>query len=224
VSSRFIQDQLDAVDEMISSSRTDIRAVGTVQAVTTSSFLAQVIMDGTSVAVPAKLFQHTWCEVGDRVALDLYGSDWFVSGVMKVTPFERSWRESSLQTNGSSGSTSSGSYADMPGNPSWTVNKQFDSTKLRHDFACSMYADAIGRSVTLGVQLSGGTTLDVVKGHWANTGGSLPGIRMFIVGWVYQTGIDAGTYTAEARWKQTGGVITTDSDDRWSFSTRELVG
>lgn len=221
----FTEDNLDAIDERIRKAVDTGRAWGTVQSVDLTNFLCQVIMEGTTVAVPAKLFQHTWCEEQDRVALDKWGSDWFVSGVMKVTPYERTWRESSLQRDGASGSTSSSSYANMPGTPTWTVNKQFDATKLRHDFACSMYADAIDRAVHLGVQLTGITTLDVTKGHWANTDGALAGIRMFIVGWVYQTGVAAGTYTANARWKTDGfGTITTDSDDRWSFSTRELVG
>lgn len=221
----FLDDNLDAIDERVRKAVDTTRTWGVVQSVNTNAFLAQVVMAGTTVAVPAKLFQHTWCEAEDIVALDRYGSDWFITGVSKVTPFERAWRESGLQQNGGSGSTSSTSYADMPGSPSWTVNKQYDDTKLRHDFACSMYADAIGRIVTLGCQVGGITTLDVVKGHWANTGGTLPGIRMFIVGWVYQSNVDAGTYTAKARWKSGGtGSITTDSDDRWSFSTRELTG
>lgn len=224
--SRYARTQLDAVDLRIAKATSlDTTAWGTVQSVDPPNFLAQVVMEGTSVAVPAKLFQHTWCEPNDRVALEKIGSDWFIKGVMQVTPYERSWRESSIQQNGAVGSTSSSSYANMPGGPSWTVNKQFDATKLRHDYACSMYPDVLGRIAVLGVRLDGGTTLDVVKAHWADTLGSGGGYRMFVVGWVYQTGITAGAHTAEARWKNGGaGTITTDTDDRWSFSTRELVG
>lgn len=223
--SRWSENQLDAMDERIATALgQDTTAWGTVQSVDTANFLAQVIMEGTSVAVPCKLFQHTWCEPNDRIALEKIGSDWFVKGVMRVTPYERTWRESGTAMIGSVGSTSSSSYANMPGSPTWIAGKQFDATRLRHDFACSMYADAIGRIVTLGVRLDGGTTVDVVKGHWANTGGTLPGIRMYIVGFVYQSGVTAGNHTAVARWKSGGtGTVTTDTDDYWSFSTRELV-
>lgn len=223
MSTVWIDANLQAVDELISQALVHRTATdqGTVQSVQADAFRAMVVFDGTSVAMPVKVSGHVGCVAGDRVCLQRFGSDWVV-----MAAFALNWAGNNGYSGaGAVGSVAVGAYANMPGTPNFTVTKRWNATRIKWTWAMSAYADAVGRTCVMGVSIdAGATTIDVGKMNWANTGGGGFGVtRMFGVAQQWTSSVDAGIYTARARWKTGGaGTITTDTDDYWSFGWQEV--
>src|SRR4051794_37251256 len=89
---------------------------------------ATVVFDGSAGAtVEVKCFTSVLVAAGDRVGLVKFGRDWIIVGNYSA----RTLADVLVSGAFPSGSTSSASYADMPGSPAVTLTKVCDDTVLR---------------------------------------------------------------------------------------------
>lgn len=114
-------------------------------------------------------------------------------------------------TSGSDTTTSS-SYANMAGTgsvTSYSFTKALTSTRLKVTIAASYVALTNNATVQVGVLVSG---TDYDCGRVLITTGA----GGYSMGWAYITGLAAGTYTIQARWKRTSGTGTASrGTDQW---------
>lgn len=121
--------------------------------------------------------------------------------------------------NPGSGTTTSASFANLPGNPSCTVVKAYDATDLLIDARIATQSTLANTSVELAV-LIGAT--DYVIWHMihnpANTHDAYSGI-------IRVAGLVAGSYAVTGRWRRPagGGTLTMNSDDWFNMSVQEVV-
>lgn len=74
---------VDLIDTRVDAGRTKSRSVGTFVGI--DSGYAMVAFDGSSLALPCKYLAGVPLTPNARVAVDMYGSDWVVTGAFKLT-------------------------------------------------------------------------------------------------------------------------------------------
>lgn len=121
--------------------------------------------------------------------------------------------------NPGSGTTTSASFANLPGNPSCTVTKAYDDTDLLVDARISTQSTLANTSVELAVLVNGTDYVIWRMVHTpANTHDAYGGI-------IPITGLVAGSYSVVGRWRRPagGGTITMDSNDWFNMFVREVT-
>lgn len=119
-----------------------------------------------------------------------------------------------------SGTTTSSSYANFPATSSFSFTKQYSSsdTSLKVDLHVTSYATSVTSSVSFGVNINS-TDTDVAQLTYntANNHTQTSGTKVI-------TGLAAGTYTVQIRWKRTGGAgtVTVDGADWVSMTVQEV--
>lgn len=123
-----------------------------------------------------------------------------------------------LVTYSSTGTTTSSSFANMGAPSSVSITKVLAATRLRVDFYTSAWPNAIDTSVEYAILLNG---VDHPIAHMMmNANGPhvhASGVRFLPV--------PAGTYTAQARWRRSGGAgtVTRDVNDLLTMSVQEVM-
>jgi hypothetical protein len=115
-------------------------------------------------------------------------------------------------TTSSTDTTSSATYVNMAGTGSQTsfpFTKLNASTRIRVQMSATLYSTGATGGATLGARING-TDYDVVAIQT-----SVIGNRVSCTGIAYVTGVAAGTYTVQLRWKRNNGsgVMTRDQFD-----------
>lgn len=112
-------------------------------------------------------------------------------------------------TFGTSGTTTSSTYADVPGTSSVSFTKVRTASRICLRLAAAFFlTDVAGTTVTFALRINGvdypvaahalGTlSINVVTAGFATVGASV---------------VPAGTYTVQARWKRSGGTGTVNRD------------
>jgi len=122
--------------------------------------------------------------------------------------------------NPGAGTTTSGSYANLPGNPSATINKKYASTRLKVTAFVETFSTLANTSVDLGAAM--GATGDVTIWHHvhnpANVHDMYGGVR-------FVTGMGAGSHTITGRWRRPagGGTVTMNADDYFCLAVEEVT-
>lgn len=101
------------------------------------------------------------------------------------------------------------SYANLAGTGSTTsfsFTKRYGSTRVRVQVCASLYASVAGSGAMLGVRING-VDYDVLRVQCATANE-----RYAPTGVAYLTGIGAGTYTVQGRWKRDNGTATFTRD------------
>lgn len=112
------------------------------------------------------------------------------------------------------------SYTTLGGNsPSFDFTKRETATRLRIDMAEGYYVTAADTGVRFGVRING-TDYDVTQRNGTQTAN----VHETAVGTRIISGIPAGTYTIDGRWKKTAGTGNTvrDFNDWHSIACTEV--
>lgn len=221
---------LQAIELVVARSEKSLVTFGTVTDVITDIDI-KVTQDGSAASVPAKAFGDSDIMEGDRVGLVKIGP-WIVA----FGSFSKRWPGAGGNQNFQStpGTTTSGSFGDLPTPLSFTFVKRYDTTRVRMNLAVSMFATGgTDGGAVFGLKFSsadyGNVTLDVMA-HYINSG--LNGFHVHFGGFKYAAGgtwdgagtLPAGTYTVSAQWaRYTGGAtLNLNADDRVSIDCIEV--
>jgi hypothetical protein len=136
----------------------------------------------------------------------------------------RSGRASIVNENGvgaaaAADATSSAVYANLLGTSSFAFVKQDAASRLKVTIHAGAFVSVAGTRPMYGVQI-GGTDYDVVS-QTINTINAHTNIS----GFSYLTGVAAGAYTVQGRWRRAAGAgsITRNTEDWLSISVKELT-
>lgn len=118
------------------------------------------------------------------------------------------------------GTTTSASYVNMPGTPQVSFTKVDAASKVRIDFHASLYTTAYPTHVQFGVNIGGSDTLIAeLEMNIQDFHHQVSGVNLI-------SGLAAGTYTVQGRWRRGAGpgTLTTTTDDQTSFAVSEVQG
>jgi hypothetical protein len=219
------EDMIRLIDQRIRLAQARDRAVGTCVTRATSGPDATVVFDGSTVAMPVKVLGTVFVQEGDRCVLDKYGSDWIVSGSWSTLALGEAARFQ-FGPSGGTGALTSGSFVDMMEILPVTFTKVYDQTYVRVCVSAGAYSSAASTSVRWAVRFtpqdagSSYTAADVftafihfneINTHQSNYAGARA------------TGIPAGSYTCQLRWRRnTGsGSVFADTNDLFMMEIDE---
>jgi len=182
------------------------------------------VMDQDTTAVAVLIGGDVIVSPGDRVVMGQFGSSWVV-----LASLAASWpAEIQYEYTAAGETTVTSVYADAPGIPAVaarTIVKARTSSSLiaRVDAtAFSTLANTELRWAVLLTDLDVGTTYGptLIASWFSGNNNRTPHGRQ-----VKLAGIPAGRYDAKLQWnRQTGtGVITMNTDDRYTFNIREAA-
>ncbi len=214
------------IDQRIRAERQAVRAVGTCVDRATTGPGANVIFDGSTVAMPVKVPGNVFLQPGNRCLLDKYGSDWVVT---------ESWSgfglgEASANRFGTTttGPVSSASFVDYTDFEVIRFDKAYDNTYVRIGLQASCFSSTAGAGVRFGVRLTavesgtGYTSTDYPL-TWIYCGQTNVHVPNYFA--YRPTGIPAGSYNVQMRWRRANGATgcQTDSNDQISLEMDEGV-
>jgi hypothetical protein len=208
------------IDQRIAMSRAVTRATGTCITRATTGPGADVMFDGSTVAMPVKVLGTVFLTPGDRCVLDKYGTEWIVTGSFSALGLG----EASRYVTGPSGGTgnlSSTSYVDFQEITPLGFNKRYDGTYIRIGMTASCYAETNTATMFFALRFSptdtttGYTATDYTTNyifhhstleHRTNTA-----FRRIL-------SVPAGYYLVQARWRKSSGSGTLKADAQDLFS------
>lgn len=218
-------DLIALIDQRIRSQSLRQRATGTCVYRDTTGVNAQVVFDGSTVAMPVKVLGSVHLQEGYRCVLDLYGSDWLVTDSWSA----RALGEASRNTFASSENTVNASFTDMStfSTPIAFV-KRYDVTMVRVAMASAAFSTAISTSARWAVRFTPDdptnpyTPVDILTNYiyWNNAS-----IHLSHRHAGRSIDLPAGSYTITVRWRRSSGsgTVTTDSNDMYSLEFDEAV-
>lgn len=213
-------EDLRVVDERIRVARVKTRAMGTVISRETAGPNAMVLHDDATTPVPALCPGSVFCQPGDWVTVELYGTQWVITNSFSGPGFG----EASRRLNGlgsTTGDLTSGSFVDLSEFGSFQFDKLFDNTFVQINALCSAYLNTgTNTKVEWAVRftpIAGGigyTPTDLSVGSLmfnpTLTHLSFRPERRTI-------GIPAGSYTVSLRWRRESGSGTPRADGGDSY-------
>lgn len=116
--------------------------------------------------------------------------------------------------------TSSFTMVNLPALASFSFTKQFSSalTKIRFSMSFSAYLASTGGAIRCGVLVNG------VDWEVANQFYNVANAHFPMSGWTYITGLAAGTYTFQGRWRSPSGFgASADANDFISMHAQEVA-
>ena len=117
----------------------------------------------------------------------------------------------SLSQIGTVGTTTSATYANVPGNPTVTIVKNFPAslTNIAFMTSFSMFASVVNAGVGLGVNTNGGSGTDIdLMGFAINPAAT----HTHVSNHQLLANLDVGTYVFTLRWKRTASAATLQVD------------
>lgn len=121
----------------------------------------------------------------------------------------------------SAGTTTSATYANMPATSSQAVTKASAGTRLRIEFSCSSFATVAVNTITSFAVLVNSVDYDISRFYFNNTSEH----HACPTGVVYVSGLAAGAWTVQARWKRTSatGTCGLDANDWITLDVMEVL-
>lgn len=188
---------------------------------------AQVLFDGSTVAMPVKVLGNVSLQPDIRCVLDKYGTDWFVTGAWSAFQLGEASYHNVGSTSESPGT--SGVYVDLAQVTPRNFTKYYAATYVRMAIRATAFATTAAAELRFGIRLipqSGQnfTAADhnVTYFFYNNT---VLGTHLPNIGWARYTNIPAGDYTWQVRWRRAGGTgtFTFNTDDEISVELDEGV-
>lgn len=215
--------QLQAIDQRIAVAAQKFTDVGVVVSVSTDRQRAMVTAESATVAVPVKVSGTVWCQAGDKVGLTRYGAEWYVTAILNRI---QGPNVGALGGVGVSGSVTSGTPVNVPGDPSFTWTKRWDATPITLFAGLSFFISTAAASCAVSMRFAGPTT--VTYKVWEQE----PSNQLERYGWSHMRDIPdatdtsplpAGTYTVNLQWYRTTGTgtIQQNNDDWYSAWVQE---
>lgn len=191
---------------------------------------ALVVFDGSSQAVPVKVFGNVETYAGDRVGLVKFGSYWIVIGSMARRLPSYAWAEA-FQSN--TGTISGITITDIPNPVTFTFRKWWNTTRVKtviHGSAWLGAGTGGAQAMDFGARFTSDLgTLDAqITSMYFNAeqfhlpmSGEVPVAGATTWDGV---GLPAGTYTVKVWWRCWGtGVIHVDAQDWIRLSCTEVA-
>lgn len=211
----YNDDLIRLIDQRVRAASAVTVSMGTIVDRDPAGVTATVMFDGSTVAVPCKIFGWQRVDSGERVGLLKFGSEWLVIG---------SYDESGLGEASATGyftstnTTTTASFADAGDGATVTFTKVRDTTAIRVGLIAYAYSTATATIAQFGVNVAG---TDYAVGYLAY---NVANQHMPIGGFTRITGIPAGTYTIPVRWRRISGagIVNINGDDRYSFEVDEI--
>jgi hypothetical protein len=207
---------LQIIDQRIVAHLSDATRMGTVQSWDPSGVRAMVTMDGSSFAVPVKVFSGLRLREDDRVGLVLFGSDWVVAGSFGSAAAGPNVE--TLEIPSATDTTFASVNTDLVGG-AFPVTKDLDATRMRVTIHGSGYRNtATFCRFFYGVRING-VSYDVDKFTFTNVND-----RNHFSGFSTLPAIPAGPYTVQVygRTDVAGQTIRTVGDDSWKIKWEEV--
>lgn len=223
---------LAAIDQRIRLAQRKTSANGTMVTRDTTGPGCTVLHDGATIATPAKCLGSVFANAGDRVVLDLYGSEWLVTGSFSSLAFGEGSRALDGLPSAATPITSA-TFVDLTEFGSFSFSKAYDNTFVRVGLTASCFSSVATTRVFWGVRLvqtagvspygptdltMGGFMLNTVNIHTSFTK-----FKRYLG--LADGGIPAGTYTVSLRWRRFSGTgtLSADTNDDFALELDERV-
>lgn len=209
-------DTIRLIDQRVRSLSVSSRRKGTISTRDTTGSWAAVRLDGDDSAVPMLVQGHVFCQEGDRVTCDLYGTEWVVTGSLSATVYGYAEDRWSAATEGP---MTSATFVDVTTSTPVTFTKYYDLTVVQIENHVASFVSVVNTQVQWGLRFtatnagSGYAAADYntalhwhsSTGHESDEGGQRVGGGL----------VPAGSYTVQQRWRRvtgTGGVSINSAD------------
>lgn len=212
---------LAVIDQRIRASQRTTQAMATVTATDPAALRLYAVIDGATLSTPVKMAGHVRCEEGDRVALSRYGTDWVVLGNLSRVAGPNA---AAVSQEGTVGTTTSASLADLPGTPAFTFAKRWNDTGMLLFASMSCYTTANATFLTCALRFTAAdgtiTTYTMFEEGFSTA--------LERHGWAHcqevAGGLAASTYDVRMRWSRSAGTgtLTHNADDHVSAFALEL--
>ena len=215
-------DLIALIDQRVRAAQAVTAAQGTCVDRDTTGPKAQVLFDGSTVAMPVLVLGHVNLQPGMRCVLNRYERTWVVTGSFA---HPEALGAATIIQFGPADTVTSATFVDLAIN-AWTFTKLYDLTQVRLGMSAAAFSTAvntIGRwALRLTPQDPGNTytPVDLQLSHVAwNAANEHKG--GYAEKWVAD--IPAGAYTCQIRWKRNSGTgtITTNVDNLYTVTMVE---
>jgi hypothetical protein len=208
------QDLIALIDQRIRAAQQMTRAAGTCVDRATTGPDANVIFDGSTVAMPVKVLGSVFLQNGDRCVLEKFGSNWVVTGSWAAVGLGGASLNQACQTPGIS--TTSSTYSDVSQISGFTFTKLFDETFVRIGMTTSCFSTATSTRARFAMLLTpDDSSSTYVPTDYATTQMhfNVANQHMSAYGLTRRFDIPAGTYTCQTRWRRISGTGSISADD-----------
>lgn len=220
-------DMITLIDQRIRAQQQMTRAIGSCVNRDTTGPGAQVLFDGSTVAMPVKVLGHVFLAPGNRCVLDRYGSDWVVTGSWSALGLGEARRVT--LASGTSGAMTSASFIDLTEFGTFTFTKIYDNTMIRCGMEVGGFCTGSGSTgARYGLRLAPtdagssytATDYNCTTLYWNSTNVHLQNYSTLAV-----LSVPAGTYTVTMRWRRNAGSgsIFVDTADQLGIELDEMV-
>jgi hypothetical protein len=186
----------------------------------------RVVFDPSAQQVTVKTAANVQARVGDRVGLAHLG-EWCV--VATFGPGQLSSAGYAARGPGSSNTTSSTTYVDMPGSPTFTWVKERSLTTALLDVRAAAFSSANSGRLDLGLRLTGSGTAAASDSDYSVCHMQFSVLNNYhhLTGFRRIDNLPAGLYTVVGRWKRdsTGvaATFTIDTECEVSLMVTEVA-
>jgi hypothetical protein len=187
---------------------------------------ANVLFDGSTVAMPVKVLGTVFMQQNDRCVLTKHGSDWVVTGAWAALGLGEASHSEFGQS--PSDTTTSSSYVDCGQIGSFIFTKIYDGTYVRFATSAGCYTTATATTVHFALRLTPTDPLNpyAATDHstsfiYFNTASQ----HMSHYGTVRSPDVPHGGYTVQLRWRRGSGsgTLTMDAGDSFHIEVDEGV-
>lgn len=225
--SLYDDDQIALIDQRIRLHTKQTVSMGSIVSRDTTGPGAMAVMDGATVAVPVKVLGTSPVREGDRVTLELFGTEWLVTGTFSANGFGEA-NQAVEGLSGATGALTSGSFVDLTEFGSFEFTKNYDATFVRLQVQGSAFATGAIAKVFWALRF---TALEGGAGYTPadiSVGGMQINTLSAHIGYTSMrrvTNIPAGTYTVQLRWRRASGSgsIFADTNDSYAVEVDERV-
>ena len=218
----FAESQYKLIEGIVAAGNSPATKMATVQSRDQYGVGATVVFDGsTGTAQPVKCFESVVIDVGDRVGVVRYESEWIITG--NYTSRDLADASYGAQFPGTT-TTNSGTFIDMSGSPSVSLTKMRAATLLRISIAVSLRTDvAVFVEIAASVNSADGSIAydQLVMRQVLNNANA----HTMMSAWCDTAAVVPGGYIVVARWRRASGaaqIVQTDINDTISMRVQEV--
>jgi hypothetical protein len=222
----FDEDTMRLIDQRIRAAQLKDRGWGTCSQRDTVGPGAQVVFDGSTVAMPVKVLGHVLMQAGDRCVLDRYGSDWIVVGSFSQLGLGAA--EKFAFGPSPNETTTSGTFVDLVAMTPFQFDKVYDFTNIRIMTETAAYASTVPTSARWGLRLTpldAGSSYTPVDLNMSYVSWTVANNHATGYGGQLLTGVPAGSYSCQVRWRRANGTgtVTVDTNDLYMIELEEKL-
>ena len=208
-------DMIALIDQRIRAQQATTQAVGTCVQRATTGAGADVVFDGSTVAMPVKVLGHVFLQENYRCVLQKFGSDWVVTGSWAGLALGEAWMGLDGPVGGT-GTLTSASYLDITEFPPILFRKAYDNTIVRIGLSVGAFCNSTNTVVRWAVRLTptdSSNPYTPVDYTATQVVFNVAAMHVNSTGLTRNSGIPAGEYSCQIRWRRTVGIGGTNSNE-----------